>query len=403
MSNNQGKSITIKNALIFDGVSEELVEGDIRVQDGRIAELGTKVNANLPILDAKGSVVSPGLIDNHFHAYGSALNMLELDGRPLSLIALESIDRLSGALRRGFTTVRDVAGGDIGLRMAIDKGLIASPRYFYTGPALSQTGGHGDARPNHLDICCNSSHSVEVVDGVDNLRKAVRDRFFKGAHAIKIMTSGGVISPNDPIRIPQYSAEEIRAVVDEAQRRGSYVAAHSYSPEAIIHSVENGVRCIEHGNLLDKPSAEAMAKHGAYLVPTLAAYDAMARRGDEIQLTDVGKQKNAEVLDAGVKAIEIAHNHGIKVGFGSDLMGNLHHDQLQGIRLQHEVQSVYELLKSLTSVNAEILQNSDVGEIKVGAFGDLVIYGGNPFEKPDLLWTEAESRKIISNGVLQEI
>lgn len=400
MSSSQGKFMTIKNALIFDGVSEQLVEGDIRIHDGRIVEVGTKVNADLPIVDAQGSVVSPGLIDNHFHAYGSALNMLELDGRPLSLIALESIARLGGALRRGFTTVRDVAGGDIGLSMAINKGLIPSPRYFYTGPALSQTGGHGDARPNHLDICCNSSHSVEVVDGVDNLRKAARDRFFKGAHAIKIMTSGGVISPNDPIRIPQYSADEIRAVVDEAQRRGSYVAAHSYSPEAIIHSVENGVRCIEHGNLLDEPSAEAMAKHDAYLVPTLAAYDAMARRGDEIQLTDVGKQKNAEVLDAGVKAIEIAHNHGIKIGFGSDLMGNLHHDQLQGIRLQHEVQSVYELLKSLTSVNAEILQMPDVGHIKVGAFGDLIIYGGNPFEKPDLLWTESDSRKVISNGIL---
>ena len=401
MSSNQGKSITIKNALIFDGVSEQIVEGDIRIHDSRIVEVGAKVNADLPIVDAKGSVVSPGLIDNHFHAYGSALNMLELDGRPLSLIALESIARLGGALRRGFTTVRDVAGGDIGLSMAINKGLIPSPRYFYTGPALSQTGGHGDARPNHLDICCNSSHSVEVVDGVDNLRKAARDRFFRGAHAIKIMTSGGVISPTDPIRIPQYSADEIRAVVDEAQRRGSYVTAHSYSPEAIIHSVENGVRCIEHGNLLDKPSAEAMAKHGAYLVPTLAAYDAMARRGDEIQLTDVGKQKNAEVLDAGVKAIEIAHKHGIKIGFGSDLMGNLHHDQLQGIRLQHEVQSVYELLKSLTSVNAEILQMPDVGEIKVGAFGDLIIYGGNPFENPELLWTESDNRKVISNGALQ--
>jgi imidazolonepropionase-like amidohydrolase len=403
MRNNKGKSITIKNAQIFDGVSEQLLEGDIRIEDGRIVEIGARVNADLPIVDAKGSVVMPGLIDNHFHAYGSALNMLELDGRPLSLIALESINRLSGALSRGFTTVRDVAGGDIGLAMAIDKELIKSPRYFYTGAALSQTGGHGDARPNHLDICCNGSHSVEVVDGVDNLRKAVRDRFFKGAHAIKIMTSGGVISPSDPIRIPQYSAEEIRVVVDEAQRRGSYVASHSYSPESIIHSVENGVRCIEHGNLLDQQSAEVMAKHGAYLVPTLAAYEAMSRRGDEIQLSEVGKAKNAEVLDAGVKAVEIAHNNGIKIGFGTDLMGNLHDEQLQGIRLQHEAQSVFELLKSLTSVNAEILQMQDVGVIKAGAYGDLLILGGNPFEKPDLLWTENENRKVIFNGSLIKI
>jgi imidazolonepropionase-like amidohydrolase len=326
--------------------------------------------------------------------------MLELDGRPLSLIALESIDRLAGSVTRGFTTVRDVAGGDIGLAQAISKGLIKSPRYFYTGAALSQTGGHGDARPNHLDICVHGSHSVEVVDGVDNLRKAVRTRFFKGAHAIKIMTSGGVISPSDPIRIPQYSADEIKVVVDEATRRGSYVAAHAYSPEAIIHSVVNGVRTIEHGNLLDEISAQAMAKSGAYLVPTLAAYDAMSRRSDEIDLSEIGKIKNAEVLFSGVKAIEIAHRNGIKVGYGSDLMGKLHSEQLQGIRLQSEAQSVYELLKSLTSVNAEILQSNEIGAIHEGALGDILILGGDPFKTPEILWTENAQRKVIFNGQL---
>ncbi len=316
------------------------------------------------------------------------------------MIALESIDRLAGSVSRGFTTVRDVAGGDIGLAQAIAKGLVKSPRYFYTGAALSQTGGHGDARPNHLDICVHGEHSVEVVDGVDNLRKAVLTRFFKGAHAIKIMTSGGVISPTDPIRIPQYSAEEIRAVVDEANRRGSYVAAHSYSPEAIIHSVENGVRTIEHGNLLDDISAQAMAKTGAYLVPTLAAYDAMSRHADEIELSEIGKAKNSEVLSSGVHAVELAQQHKIKVGFGSDLMGSLHVEQLQGIRLQKEAQSTFELLKSLTSVNAEILQNKDLGVIREGAFGDLLILGGNPFTKPEILWEENANRQVVLNGYL---
>lgn len=395
-----GQNLIVKNCQIFDGFSEDLFEGDIRIDAGRITEIDKNISANLPTLDVKGSVVVPGLIDNHFHAYGSALNMMELDGRPLSLIALESIDRLSGAIRRGFTTVRDVAGGDIGLALAIKKGLIKSPRYFYTGAALSQTGGHGDARPNHLDVCVHGTHSVEVVDGVDELRRAVRVRFFKGAHAIKLMTSGGVISPTDPIRIPQYSSDEIKAVVDEATRRGSYVAAHAYSPEAIIHSVENGVRSIEHGNLLDEKSAQAMRAKGAYLVPTLAAYDAMARRGDEIDLSEIGKAKNAEVLSSGVQAVELAKHVGIKIGFGSDLMGHLHFEQLHGIRLQKEAQNVFELLKSLTSVNAEILQMSDVGNIRIGSFGDLLIVGGNPFEKPELLWTESENRKVVLNGAV---
>lgn len=398
MTTNLSNSLLVKNALVFDGTSADLFESDIKIENGRIVEMGPGLQGKVRELDVKGSVVTPGLIDNHFHAYGSALNMVELDGRPLSLIALESVERLSTALKRGFTTVRDVAGGDIGLALAIEKKIIKSPRYFYTGAALSQTGGHGDARPNHLDICVNGCHSVEVVDGVDALRKAVRSRFFKGAHAIKIMTSGGVISPTDPIRIPQYSSEEIRAVVDEAQRRGSYVAAHAYSPEAIIHSVNNGVRSIEHGNLLDDASASAMAEANAFLVPTLAAYDAMSRRSDEIELSEVGKQKNAEVLDAGVRAIEIAHRHGIRIGFGSDLMGKLHHEQLQGIRLQKEAQSVFELLKSLTSVNAQILQSTEVGNIKEGTRGDLLVVGGNPFENPELLWTEHENRKVIFNG-----
>lgn len=398
MFNTPGESLLVTNALIFDGVSDDLTEGDIRIEAGRIVEIGPNLHGNGRAVDVRGSVVTPGLIDCHFHAYGSALNMVELDGRPLSLIALESISRLQGALRRGFTTVRDVAGGDIGLHLAIAKGLVDSPRYFYTGPALSQTGGHGDGRPNHLEICICGSHSVEVVDGVDALRKAVRTRFFKGAHAIKIMTSGGVISPTDPIRIPQYSAEEIRVVAEEARRRGSYVAAHAYSPEAIVHSVVNGVRTIEHGNLLDDASAASMAEHGAYLVPTLAAYDAMARFGDTIALTDTGKAKNAEVLASGVHAIEIAQRHGIRIGFGSDLMGELHVEQLQGIRLQCEAQSPYQLLRSLTSVGGEILQRDDLGVIRPGAAGDLLVVGGNPVTAPELLWQPTSDRMVILAG-----
>ena len=244
-------SLVIRNALVFDGMSEELVPGSIRIDAGRIVEIGAVASQDCPSLDAAGSVVTPGLIDGHFHAHGISLNMLEMEGSRTSYVALQGATRLTRALKRGFTTVRDAAGGDIGLARALDEGLVSGPSYLLAGPALSQTGGHGDGRQAHLDVSAGSCHSVEVVDGVDRLRVAVRERLRTGASLIKIMASGGVVSPSDPIRVPQYSAEEIRAVTDEATRRGSYVAAHAYSPEAIRHAVTNGVRSIEHGNLLD--------------------------------------------------------------------------------------------------------------------------------------------------------
>lgn len=263
--------LTIANALIFDGISAELTEGSIHLADGVIVEVGNRVSPADQLIDARGGTVVPGLIDAHCHAYGIGLNMVEIESSPPSYVALAAARRLDAALRRGFTTVRDVAGGDPGLARAVDEGLIAAPRYLYTGAALSQTGGHGDPRPGDSELCVCASYMTEIVDGVDAVRKAVRERFRRGAHAIKIMTSGGVVSPTDPIRRPQYSADEVRAITDEAARRGSYVAAHAYSPEAIEHSVVNGVRSIEHGNLLDERTAQLMAEHGAFLVPTLAA------------------------------------------------------------------------------------------------------------------------------------
>ena len=390
-------SLTIQNARIFDGHSPELASGSILFRDGIIQETGDVIPEG-EVIDAGGRVVVPGLIDAHFHAYAVGLGGLEVERSLLSYTALVGARRLGAAVRRGFTTVRDVAGGDSGLARAIRSGLVTAPRYYYTGPALSQTGGHGDPRSADLDVCFDHGHMCAVVDGVDNLRRAVRDRFRTGSHAIKIMTSGGVVSLTDPIRLPQYSAEEVRAVVDEATRRKSYVAAHAYSPEAIRHSVENGVRSIEHGNLLDRDTAQMMAEHGSFLVPTLAAYDAMSRRGAAMGLNPVSQAKNAEVLEAGKIAVELALQAGVKVGFGSDLMGDLEDDQLVGIRLQIEAAGVLETLRSLTSVNAELLQDPSIGSIGAGMAGDAVILDGDPFVDPAVLWDHNRSRTVIHDG-----
>ena len=391
-------TLTIQNALIFDGKSPDLFEGSITVSEGRITAVGQDAEPASTVVDAGGRTVIPGLIDAHFHAYALSLTSVKNETGPLSYSALAGARRLEAALVRGFTSVRDVAGGDIGLANAIEEGLYPGPRYFFTGPALSQTGGHGDIRAANDGSCFHGGHMCEVVDGADDLLRAVRHRFRTGATAIKLMTSGGVISPVDPIKVPQYSAAEIRVVTEEASRRGSYATAHAYSPEAIRHSVLNGVRCIEHGNLLDTATAKLMADNDVYLVPTLVTYDAMDRRGVEISLTQAGAAKNLEVLRAGRNAVGLARDAGVRIGFGTDLMGELENEQLAGPRLQCEVLGVYEALRSATSTNAALLRRDDLGRIAEGACADLIVLDGNPFEEPSILWNESRPRTVIKDG-----
>ena len=391
-------TLSIINAAVFDGVSDGLGDGPVYVADGRIVSVGGPPQPADQVLDAHGGTVLPGLIDAHCHAYGISLDMMATESQPLSYVALAAARRLGRALTRGFTTVRDPAGGDAGLARAIAEKLIPSPRYLWTGAALSQTGGHGDARGPDSETCPCYAHGCEVVDGVDPLRRAVRERFRRGAHAIKIMTSGGVMSLADPIRIPQYSADEIRAVTDEAARRGSYVAAHAYSPEAIRHSIDNGVRSIEHGNLLDAQTATAMASAGAFLVPTLAAYDAMERRGEQIGMPAVSRHKNREVLEFGQQAIELARAAGVSVGFGTDLMGPLEDEQLNGLRLQAEVDGIWTALASATSVNAELIGLPDLGQVAEGCTADLLILAGNICDDPSVVWSPDSGRTIVQDG-----
>lgn len=388
-------NLRLTNARAYDPETGWLNESTILIVDGQIADPSGEIG-EVPTIDIGGRVVIPGMIDAHFHAYGSSLNMVALEMGQRSYLALKAVPRLGDALRRGFTTVRDVAGGDIGLRDAIAEGLLAAPRYLYTGKALSQTGGHGDARPGDWEMCACSGHMCEVVDGVDALRTAVRERFRGGAHAIKMMTSGGVVSPTDPLRIPQYSAEEVAAVCDEARRRGGYVVAHAYSPEAIVHSVRGGVRSIEHGNLLDAESAAEMARAGAYLVPTLVTYDAMDRRGADLGLPPVSRAKNKEVLEHGMHAVGLALTNQVPVGFGTDLMGDLADEQLHGLRLMVDACGVEQTLRSVTAVNADLLQCPDLGRLAPGCVGDLVVLESDPVTSASTLWEGR--RAVIQNG-----
>lgn len=388
-------SLTITGAQVWAGEERGFGARDLFIVDGKVAE---GADSAAEVLDYSGKWIVPGLIDAHFHAYALSMDGFENERGPVSYAALNGARRLSKALDRGFTTVRDVAGGDIGLKRAVDGGMIASPRYFFTGPALSQTGGHGDPRSEHVDVCFGHGHMCEVVDGVDALRVAVRNRLRTGAHAIKVMTSGGVFSLTDPVSVPQYSAEELRAVSDEATRRGSYVTAHSYSVESVMHSIENGVGCIEHGNLIDSATAQEMAKRGTHLVPTLATYDAMSRRGQSLGLNEVSLAKNELVLSRGQEAVQMALAAGVNVGFGTDLMGDMEDEQLQGVRLQIEAIGAAAAIDSMTAGNARIMGETSLGHLETGAFGDALILSGNPLEEASAMWEQDARHAIVQGG-----
>ncbi len=345
----------------------------------------------------------PGFIDAHFHAYAADVNLGYVDTLPMDYLAHHASQLMGAALSRGFTTVRDAGGADWGLWKAIEDGVMRGPRLFYSGRALSQTGGHGDGRAQHIEPCgCRHIGSLsQVVDGVDAVRKATRELLRRGAHQIKIFTSGGVSSPADPIWMQQYSSEEIRAIVEEAETKRSYVLSHAYTPGGIAHAVNNGARSIEHGNLLDEPTAKLMASKGAFLVPTLITYEALTNEAAGLGMPQGQVDKIAEVADKGVEAVAIARKAGVKVGLGSDLLGKMHRWEAHEFRMRSAVDKPVDVLRSATSVNAELVQRTgQLGCITVGAMGDVCAWDDDPLETLSTVWEKGPAL-VVKNGAVE--
>ena len=400
---NHGRSdLILRNALLFDGSSAELVEGaNVLVHDGRIQEVSREQvrSETARVIDLKGMFLMPGLIDAHFHAYGASLDVTQFDRMPMSLLAHHASSLLEGALQRGYTTVRDAAGGDYGLARAIELGLIKGPRMFFAGKSLSQTGGHGDFRSaQRVELCaCGYSGVLSVVvDGEDEVRKAVREELRQGAHQVKIHVSGGALSPNDPLWMPQFTAAEIRAAVEEAATRRTYVMAHAHTADSVRRSIECGVRSIEHGTLIDVETAAVVAEAGAFVVPTLAAGDRLRRLGKETGLGANMLGKLEEIAVYSMQAFENCLNAGVKLGFGTDMIGPLHPDQNFEFTMRREVAPALEILKSATSKNAELLQRPDeLGTISVGALADLIVLDANPLHDISVFERAAQTIRLI--------
>jgi imidazolonepropionase-like amidohydrolase len=408
------QTVLVKNAHLLDPLQSELQDRhDILIEGDTIREVSDRpIRTGVArTIDAGGKTVMPGLIDLHVHVAAVELNLAQQVHMPNVLVTLRCVPILRGMLRRGFTTVRDAGGAGFAFKQAVQSGLAQGPRLFTSGRALSQTGGHGDmrARSDHLGAaggcptCVRVGALARVVDGVDAVRKAVREELQMGADQIKIMASGGVASPTDPVGAFGYCEDEIRAIVDEAKARQTYVMAHAYTAAAIERAVRCGVRTIEHGNLIDAPTAALMARLGTYAVPTLVTYDALASEGASYGLPMDSVAKVADVREAGLRSLEIFKAAGVKMGFGSDLLGESQRLQSNEFRLRAQVLSPLDAIASATVVGAEVLGMSErLGRLVPGALADLLVVDGNPLRNIDCLLGQGEHiPMVMKDGLVQ--
>ena len=400
--------IIFENASVFDGVQDGLRTAHVRVDDGIIREVSDVPlrASDATVIDLAGRTLMPGLIDAHIHAYCPRVDPSAGDRLPITMVAHHARRMLEDSARRGFTSVRDCGGADAGLFSAIEEGWIAGPRLFYCGKALSQTGGHGDGRHQFESCACGHArdagyegHLSRTVDGPDNLRRAVREELRRGASFIKIMGSGGVATPSDALHHAQYSAEEIRAVVDEVERSETYVTAHVHPDAALRRCIELGVHCIEHGTLIGDETAALAAEKNVAVVPTLAVIKALTDYGRAVGFPKVSLDKLAEIEPLAIGALDRLKRAGVRTGFGTDLIGPLDQHQCLEFALRGEVLSPFEILRSATSINAEILHAGDrIGQVAPGYGADLIVVDGNPLENLSLFQEDGRNIPFVMKG-----
>jgi imidazolonepropionase-like amidohydrolase len=398
--------IVLENARIFDGYSQECSEGaSVLIEDGTIREVSDRtIKSNTAQrIDVAGKTLMPGLIDLHIHAYFSDFNAQVVDARDAPYRTAHAVKKLGHALDCGFTSVRDIGGGDYPLAAAIEDELIRAPRFFYAGKVLSITGGHVDYRtPNQTQhthgycSCASMNWAGVVVDGVDECIKAAREELRRGAHCIKITASGGVMSPTDPMWMNQFREDEIRAIVNECVERRTYVSAHCHPISSIRRSIEFGIRCIEHATLIDAETARFVAERGVYVVPTMSVIFATMEVGEERGMTPDSMAKLKTAYDSALGGLDHMRNAGIKLGYGTDLIGSTYDQQCREFEIRAQVFSPLELLRQATSMGAEILmQEGKLGCVAADAHADLIVVDGDPLKDIGLLAASGRRLDLI--------
>lgn len=404
------KTYIFKNANVVEPITGSVSKKTVKISDGLIDSVNEDETFGPAdaVVDLNGRYLCPGLIDCHVHliavAGDNSLAGPGFGGDPAVSYFRQPF--LCGQmLSRGFTTVRDTGGATLALKEAIDDDIFPGPRLFISGKALSQTGGHGDFRGVHnfsQPSCCGQGAGTlsMVVDGVSECTRATREQLRTGADFIKIMTSGGVASPTDRLSSSQFTAAEVQAITEVAGSYQTYVTAHAYTPKAIRHAVDNGVRGIEHGNLIDAETAAYMAERDVWLTPTLVTYDAMASDKYAGFLPPANQEKNKAVLERGLESLRLADRAGVTMCHGSDLLGPLQEEQSREFALRANVLSAATVLRGATVNAARMLGKEGVlGQVKGGFAADLLVLDGNPLEDVSILCDPEKSvLAVIKNG-----
>jgi len=401
-------SLILSNARVFDGSNADCAESmHVLVADGVIQEISaTRPKANdARVIDLGGRTLMPGLIDCHVHAFFSNVAVARVEAAGDAYRTAHAARMLRFALHSGFTTVRDIGGGNYSLARALADGLIEGPRYFYAGKVLTMTGGHGDMRPmeeapRYQGVCACApavfGWGMVNADCVDEVLKATREELRQGAHCIKLMGSGGVASPTDPIWMNQYREDEIRAIVNECTERRTYAAAHCHPASAVRRCVDYGVRCIEHATLIDEETAALVAERGAYVVPTLIIIEQLVEMGKKLGFPPQSQEKADFAWKQALSGLEIMKRAGIKLCYGTDLLGELYVEQCREFTLRKEIFTPLELLRQATSNGAEMMmQAGKLGCVAPGAHADLIVVDGDPLADISLLEQKGARLPVI--------
>ncbi|HEY7338219.1 MAG TPA: amidohydrolase family protein [Bryobacteraceae bacterium] len=403
------------NVRVFDGrnatlspPSSVLVKGNT-IERVSTSPIDASAIENVTVIDGQGRVLMPGLIDAHWHAFMAATPQTVLMTADPSYLHLLAGRQAEATLMRGFTTVRDMGGPVFGLKRAIDEGVLIGPRIYPAGAFISQTSGHGDFRfsfevPRTLGGPLSYSEVIGVAaiaDSPDEVRLRAREQLRHGASQIKLMAGGGVASPYNPIESTQFTEPEIRAAVEAAENWGTYVTVHAYVPRAIQQAVAAGVKCIEHGHLIDEPTAKLLADKGIWwsLQPFLNDQDASPL------VNPVSRQKALQVFAGTDNAYKLAKKYKIKTAFGTDILFDAKLTSRQGAQLAKLTRwyTPAEALKMATGDNGELLALSGfinpypgkLGVIEPRAFADLLLVNGNPLEDIKLIEDPATNFIVI--------
>jgi len=400
--------ILFKNAqVVFEGRDEREPSVNILVRSDRIAAV-TKDSidpADAIVIDVGGRTLMPGLIDAHAHITGLSLSPKNLAYPPAD-VAFAAATYLRNSLMAGFTTIREAGGADYAIAHLLKTGAIVGPRLFYSGKALTQTGGGADFRTpiETTDPCGHASpFSVMsvIVDGVDKVREAAREELRKGASQLKVFVSGGVVFPAEghPTRY-EFSEAELAAAVEEAAARSTYVMAHVYSDEGVRRCLKAGVRSIEHGNFASQETIALIAQSGAFLDMTFISLVQRIESASESHLSEAIVENIKRTVERGKQVYKWAKQMNAPIAFGTDLWGpEAQKSQLREFEVRQELDTAANVIRSATTVNAELLmQKGLLGTISAGGYADILVVEGDPLADLSVLLQPEKNLKLIMKG-----